>query len=652
MQIVCRSTFAAALAAFALVGVSPIGDAAAATGASRAVTAVPPAEYRPSAVVAKAGPATLVSTRVARRIALAPPTESERAAMKAKNAAPKSGPAGRANLTKGPSLAIGFPRALPEDARDFALSDLDWQVLEDASRVARVEIKSPGAAGVRLAIALTAADPDLTVTFAGNGVRAEVFGPRPLNALSASADRHGMFWTPVLEGDTAIVELQAASGSSIDGVRMRIGPLAHMVVAGQALHRIDPKRAEDIGSSNSCNIDIACVAPSAALTQAANSVGKLVYNDRLGFTYLCSGTMLNDSTRTFTPYVFSANHCIAEDPAFMASTLNVYWFVRAESCGSNAAPSFALQTGGSTLLARSDDWDWLLLRMNTPPPAGVTFSAWRAEPMLEGAAGTTLHHPVGDLAKFSQGYSTGYRLFSDGTTFIRMVWNEGTTETGSSGSGLFTFLSSGGFYEVRGGLWGGDASCAFRDGNDYYSRLDNMLPLTRQYLTPDAPNPTGQAVVVEFYHEGIDHFFLTADPYEISLLDTGVFPGWARTGIRFLAYATQAPGTNPVCRFYLRPEFGNSHFYSANPDECAATLAAFGDEWIYESPNVFYIALPNVFTGACPAGTSPVWRFFNTATINHRYVTEIFIRDMLRADPRWIPEGYGPDSVIMCATAA
>ena len=64
---------------------------------------------------------------------------------------------------------------------------------------------------------------------------------------------------------------------------------------------------------------------------------------------------------------------------------------------------------------------------------------------------------------------------------------------------------------------------------------------------------------------------------------------------------------------------------------------------------MFYIALPNFATGACPAGTTPVWRFFNAVTTNHRYTTELFIRETLRADPRWVAEGYGPDAVIMCA---
>jgi hypothetical protein len=137
---------------------------------------------------------------------------------------------------------------------------------------------------------------------------------------------------------------------------------------------------------------------------------------------------------------------------------------------------------------------------------------------------------------------------------------------------------------------------------------------------------------------------------EINDLDTGVHVGWERTGFRFNAYNTPVPGTSPVCRFYRAPAFGDSHFYSASPAECAATAAAHPLDWIYESPAVFYIFLPDPTTGACPAATQPVWRFFNQLTTNHRYTAEVDERDTMRSDPAtWIPEGYGPDAVIMCA---
>ena len=52
-----------------------------------------------------------------------------------------------------------------------------------------------------------------------------------------------------------------------------------------------------------------------------------------------------------------------------------------------------------------------------------------------------------------------------------------------------------------------------------------------------------------------------------------------------------------------------------------------------ESANVFYIALPDPTTGACAAGTRPVWRFFNQRTTNHRYTTDQAVRDDMRSDP-------------------
>lgn len=172
----------------------------------------------------------------------------------------------------------------------------------------------------------------------------------------------------------------------------------------------------------------------------------------------------------------------------------------------------------------------------------------------------------------------------------------------------------------------------------------------RQYLTPNAANPRGVVPAVEFYNRSLDHYFLSTNPVEIANLDSGRTVGWARTGLRFLVYDNPQPGASPVCRFYRAPAYGDSHFYSASPDECAATAAAHPVDWIYESPNVFYVPLPDKATGACPAGTQSVYRYFNAATTNHRYTQELTVRDAMAYSPLWLPEGYGPGPYypIMC----
>ena len=154
--------------------------------------------------------------------------------------------------------------------------------------------------------------------------------------------------------------------------------------------------------------------------------------------------------------------------------------------------------------------------------------------------------------------------------------------------------------------------------------------------------------VVEFYNAARDHYFISASVAEIADLDSGVHAGWTRTQLGFKAYATAVAGTSPVCRFYIPPAFGDSHFYSASPAECAQVQATY-PAFTFESPNVFYIALPDPTNGACPTATLPVYRVFdNRVDTNHRYTISLAIRAQMQA-AGWIAEGYGPNAVIMCA---
>jgi hypothetical protein len=154
--------------------------------------------------------------------------------------------------------------------------------------------------------------------------------------------------------------------------------------------------------------------------------------------------------------------------------------------------------------------------------------------------------------------------------------------------------------------------------------------------------------VVEYYNASQDHYFVSSLPADISALDSGQFKGWTRTGRMFEAYPTPSGAASPVCRFYIPPALGDSHFYSASPTECGQTAAKF-PAFVEESTNVMYIDLPNPVTGACPAGDAPVYRVWdNRVDSNHRYTTDAAVRAQMVAHG-WVAEGYGPNLVIMCA---
>jgi len=152
--------------------------------------------------------------------------------------------------------------------------------------------------------------------------------------------------------------------------------------------------------------------------------------------------------------------------------------------------------------------------------------------------------------------------------------------------------------------------------------------------------------VIEFYNAGLDHYFISSLADDIQALDSGRFAGWVRTGLSFMAYGAATPGTNPVCRFYIPPAQGDSHFYSASPAECADVRTKF-PTFDYESAAVMYVALPDQTTGACGPGLAPVYRLWNQrADSNHRYTTDVNVRASMIARG-YLPEGYGP-GVTMC----
>ncbi len=89
------------------------------------------------------------------------------------------------------------------------------------------------------------------------------------------------------------------------------------------------------------------------------------------------------------------------------------------------------------------------------------------------------------------------------------------------------------------------------------------------------PGPVSTlATVVEYYNATLDHYFITWLPAEIAILDAGVqIRGWVRTGTTFLTHTAAQPGSSPVCRFYIPPGLGDSHFFGRGTVECAATGA-------------------------------------------------------------------------------
>jgi len=115
------------------------------------------------------------------------------------------------------------------------------------------------------------------------------------------------------------------------------------------------------------------------------------------------------------------------------------------------------------------------------------------------------------------------------------------------------------------------------DGSLALSRAGTTTPnVAINFAGASAVVPAIAVTSIEFYNAALDHYFISDLAPDIDALDSGRIAGWTRTGESFRVFATQATGgagVNPVCRFYIPPAHGNSHFFSASPAECAAIQA-------------------------------------------------------------------------------
>lgn len=618
--------------------------AAAATAIAAPPLAMPGAPFQGSAPVAQKQ-LRLAVDAPAEMLTLGPITEAERAT--AARAA--------AVTDKRVPLQIGFARDVPSEIGLIDLSALAWIDLGDGRRAARIVLESPAAAAIRAELMLTGSAQGLSFRFGSNTPGAQVFGPYAWEELQPVSR-----WSPVLEGASAIIDIELAPGASPAGRFLTIPLVSHLTAAGADLALEQIKRVGDIGRAGKCNVDIACVAnPSSDLLNASASVAQIVFTDA-GNTYLCTGSLVNSRDASGVsqqiPYFVTANHCVGNSTA--AGTINFYWNFQAVACDSQTVPNYQVTAGGASLLYTSYDIDLTFLRMNNSPPPGVFLAGWDATPVFPGTSVVSLHHPSGDLKKITTGQSVDFAhdfddlqnpgIFVPQGIYLRASWTQGTTEVGSSGGGVYT-RGANGQYQLRGILHGGEASCQAPQGLDYYGRFDLAYPSISQYLA-GVSQPTAGSNTIEYYNVDLDHYFMTSFPDETLSIETGgAGRGWVRTGYSF---PTGGSGAS-VCRFYGNPQLDaatgkrkgpNSHFYTADASECAQVKLDPG--WVYEAI-AFAIRVP--VGAACPASTVPVFRLYNNGFAsndsNHRYTTSQVVYQFMLTQ-RWSGE-----QTVMCAPA-
>ena len=517
-------------------------------------------------------------------------------------------------------------------------TQLHWQPSANGGQVAALSFVSKGAYGLRLGVQIDQLPGSALMRVFSQDQRDNAFeiaGQRiqqslETNRLAGDTTAAGRtWWTPGSDGDELTLEIEIPPGTPTSAVQISIPSILH-VYQNLSL----PIAGEDdaptkIGEAMYCQQDATCFEQFA---QQRNAVARMIFVTPQG-GFLCTGTLVNDKASSGTPHFLTANHCI--NTQTVASTLQTFWFYRSPSCNAKtlSSASKTLQNG-ATLLYSTTSPDITLLRLNDSPPAGAVFSGWDAGSQTRSATAIGIHHPRGDLLKLSTGVidggtncvmdsAGGVTCTSDSATsmngtYYRVKWSQGTTEGGSSGSGLFV----GGL--LTGVLSSGTGECLANRAYTNYARLDVSYPALQKWLaaTPVVdPNPTpgsGRSAVYRFYNTKSGAHFYTISSSERDYV-IATYREFQYENVAFYAYDKTTTGMNAVFRFYNSKT--GAHFYTISAPERDYVISDFAD-FRYEGP-VWY-AQP-----AAGNGATPIYRFYNNRTGAHFYTVSASERDFV-----------------------
>lgn len=297
----------------------------------------------------------------------------------------------------------------------------------------------------------------------------QVYGPY----TNKDVQSVGRFETDNLVGDELVVEYYEPTNAAFHG-HFNIAAVMH--IYKDFLNTRSEEKGPHGTADGNCHIDVVCP-EGREWRYPINSVVCIsmtaeVPGEGWGM-YLCSGAMVNNVRMDKTPYVLSADHCVAVDD----QTFKFYFRYQTSECGGSTGTSSYAANGG-TIVARSNTpnnttsaSDFLLVKitgnLGMAYRDSIFFAGWDCSGAYN--AGVGIHHPGGDWKKISLVNTVGLSPYFP-TRFYEVHWrtnpNKGVTEQGSSGSPLFNNHSL-----VIGTLTSGSSSCDYPSGYDNYGRL-------------------------------------------------------------------------------------------------------------------------------------------------------------------------------------
>ena len=326
-----------------------------------------------------------------------------------------------------------------------------WEELPKGGRLWRLRFLAPAATDLNFGFTTYVMPPGATLHIISES---EDYYEGPYTELDNKS--HAQLWTPLVPGDQAMIELFLPAGAGEP----------ELVLTQVGLGYRDLFRRELQPLSGPCNIDVACPEGDPWRDQI-RTVAAYAHS---GFI-TCTGTLIMDVPGSFRPFFLTAEHCGMDSSN--APSMVVIWNYESPNCGDQGDGSLGNNQTGATFLASKADVDFALLELDEAPDPSfqVFYSGWdRSGTIPVGSVG--IHHPNGDEKALAFNVdplsiqANCASLVTPDTHWLVDNWEAGTTEPGSSGSGLWDPATK----KLVGFLTGGSSSCS-ANLSDCYGRF-------------------------------------------------------------------------------------------------------------------------------------------------------------------------------------
>ncbi len=298
-----------------------------------------------------------------------------------------------------------------------------------------------------------------------------VYGP-----ITSQQNTKKYFATDVLETSQLIIELHEPISSNTFKSSLRISKIAHgyrelltdevgtsqnisldtipndsTQIKSSRINRNLPDQptTNAYGDSDACNLDVYSTQANGWQRQS-DAVALVIYDDN---TRTCSGCLLNNTRQDRRPFFLTAFHCFninaSAGATLEAGEINLvqtaifrFHFKRHYANGSSLRTT--LTYSNSTFRAGWRNTDFVLTEITGTNFNRVSFLGWDSQNAVVPTGGAFLHHPRGDVMKFSLSHDppqlnvnqlpvSGYPAAPANTVWVQDFISHGGLQPGSSG---------------------------------------------------------------------------------------------------------------------------------------------------------------------------------------------------------------------------